>query len=130
MGRVLLIPTLLLLLLGALCFALSGGGVRAGIPKTITIANMDEIKTLDVGRMSWQADIRTAMVEGLIEARLFHDGQMVFSTSPAGNYPNVGRELARCDVRDIPDPGPFIAALLENAGAAGAPLPGDSADTS
>lgn len=68
MGRVLLIPTLLLLLLGALCFALSGGGVRGGIPKTITIANMDEIKTLDVGRMSWQADIRTAMAlwEGLL----------------------------------------------------------------
>ncbi len=60
-------------------------------------------------------DTRTAMVEGLIEARLYHDGQMIFSTSPAGNYPNIGHELARLDVRDIPDPGPFIATLLDKA---------------
>jgi oligopeptide transport system substrate-binding protein len=68
MARVLLIPTVLLIVLGAVCFALSGGGVRGGIPRTITVANMDEIKTLDVGRMSWQSDIRTAMAlwEGLL----------------------------------------------------------------
>ncbi len=68
MSRVLLIPSLLLLALAVLCFALSGGGVRAGAPRTITIANADEIKTLDVGRMSWMADIRTAMAlwEGLL----------------------------------------------------------------
>ncbi len=60
-------------------------------------------------------DSRSEMVEGLLEARLLHDGLMIFTTSPAGNYPNMGQELARLDVREIPDPGPFIAALLEKA---------------
>lgn len=57
---------------------------------------------------------KAAWVEGLIEARILHDGQMIITTSPAGNYPNQGEELARMNVLDIADPGAFILSLRGN----------------
>ncbi len=70
MKRVLLLPSILLALLFVVCYALSGrslpqprtgDGVRGSKDSPIVLANMDDIKTLDVGKMSWQSDIRTAM---------------------------------------------------------------------
>jgi oligopeptide transport system substrate-binding protein len=72
MNRVLLIPTLVLIVLGALCFWISAGKEPTavggkGLERPIVICNGDEIKTLDPGQMSWANDIRVAMAmwEGL-----------------------------------------------------------------
>ncbi|MEI8197211.1 MAG: peptide ABC transporter substrate-binding protein [Phycisphaerae bacterium] len=64
MLRTLLIPALLLLLLGVVCFSLTA--TQRG-PATITVASADDIKTLDPGAMSWAVDIRaaTGLWEGL-----------------------------------------------------------------
>ena len=50
---------------------------------------------------------------GMIEARIFHDGNMIISTSPDGNYPNYGTELARLNIRDIIDPAAFLMEMSE-----------------
>jgi oligopeptide transport system substrate-binding protein len=67
MKRVLVIPCLFLLLLGLVGFFASTGAVGVGHGRPIVVCYADEIKTLDVGQMSWQNDIRTAMAlwEGL-----------------------------------------------------------------
>jgi len=65
MNRVLIIPTVVLLLIGGICFwgtagrDPTGGGV--GRDRPIVICNGDELKTLDPGQMSWANDIRVAM---------------------------------------------------------------------
>src|SRR4051794_20501706 len=63
MTRVLLIPSLFLLLLGLLCFLLSASpdSSSAAAQKPITFCISDDIKTLDTGRMSWMNDLRIAM---------------------------------------------------------------------
>lgn len=74
MNRVLVIPSVVLLLLGVVAFVLSrdpGGAVGAGAEaggRPIVFATADDIKTLDVGKMSWMNDIRVAMGlwEGLV----------------------------------------------------------------
>ena len=82
MKRVLLIPTILLLLAGALCywlstgFAAGGGGKGASISedpthRPIVFCASDDIKTLDPGKMSWMNDIRVAM--GLWEGLTSYD---------------------------------------------------------
>jgi oligopeptide transport system substrate-binding protein len=77
MRRVLLIPTVFLLLLGALCYILSAGPgtARTGSADPshdpVVICSTDEIKTLDPGKMTWQADIRAAM--GLWEGLASYD---------------------------------------------------------
>jgi oligopeptide transport system substrate-binding protein len=68
MARVLLIPSLLLIVLGIACYLASAGALRTTGPnRPIVICYADDVKTLDVGEMSWQNDIRTAMAlwEGL-----------------------------------------------------------------
>jgi oligopeptide transport system substrate-binding protein len=76
MRRILLLPTLFLLALAALCFLLSAGpffgrgknaGQNAPDSRPIVVGTLDDIKTLDPGKMSWANDIRTAMAlfEGL-----------------------------------------------------------------
>ncbi len=69
MRRILLLPTLFLLALGAVCFLISAGPFthdQAAV-RPIVIAIADDIQTLDVGKMSWASDIRVAMAlyEGL-----------------------------------------------------------------
>lgn len=82
MKRVLLIPTIVLVVLAVVCFVISagfgsraagGGGAtgRSGVGRPIVFANADEIKTLDVGKMSWTSDIRAAM--GLWEGLAAYD---------------------------------------------------------
>ncbi len=70
MKRVLLIPTILLMLAGGLCYWLSTGSTAASAStqQPIVFCNADEVKTLDPGKMSWANDIRTAMAlwEGLV----------------------------------------------------------------
>lgn len=80
MRRVLLIPSLLLLLLGVLCYLISArattGSIHApgtGIHRPLTFAIADDIKTLDPGKMSWMNDIRAAM--GLWEGLCASDPQ-------------------------------------------------------
>jgi len=69
MRRILLLPTLFLLALGALCFLLSAGPFtrRGAASRPIVVGILDDIKTLDVAKMSWANDIRAAMAlyEGL-----------------------------------------------------------------
>ncbi|HUO09813.1 MAG TPA: peptide ABC transporter substrate-binding protein [Phycisphaerae bacterium] len=67
MKRVLLIPCLLLLLLGVVAYFASAGPLRVGKQRPIVVCYVDDVKTLDVGQMSWMNDIRTAMAlwEGL-----------------------------------------------------------------
>lgn len=69
MRRVLLIPSILLLALFIVCFGLSAGpfSAQANANKPIVICTIVDIKTLDVGKMSWMDDIRVAMAlwEGL-----------------------------------------------------------------
>src|ERR1700753_1483706 len=68
MNRVLLIPALLLLIIGSLSYLLSAGPLRiGGSNPPIVVCYPDDVKTLDVGEMSWMNDIRTAMAlwEGL-----------------------------------------------------------------
>lgn len=69
MRRILLLPTVFLFLMGALCFLLSAGPFTAtqAAHRPVTLCIMDDIKTLDVGKMSWANDIRCAMAlfEGL-----------------------------------------------------------------
>ncbi len=68
MNRVLLIPSILLLFLTFAGYFASAGALRAtGKERPIVVCSVDEIKTLDVGQMSWQTEIRTAMAlwEGL-----------------------------------------------------------------
>ena len=69
MRRVLLIPTVVLLLLFAVGFVVSAGPFtsNAAAERPIVLLTGDDIKTLDVGRMSWANDIRVAMAlwEGL-----------------------------------------------------------------
>ena len=67
MIRVLLIPTIFLLVLGSVCFLLSAARPSQLDERSITFCIGDEIKTLDPGRMSWTNDIRVAMCiwEGL-----------------------------------------------------------------
>jgi oligopeptide transport system substrate-binding protein len=77
MRRVLLIPTIVLLVLATVCFAISAGLSPSNVPATkaasrpVVFANGDEIKTLDVGKMSWASDIRAAM--GLWEGLVAYD---------------------------------------------------------
>ena len=69
MGRVLLIPCLLLIVLGVACYLASAGALLStGHDRPIVVCYPDDVKTLDVGEMSWQNDIRTAMAlwEGLL----------------------------------------------------------------
>lgn len=69
MRRVLLIPTVLLILMGILCFFISAGPTSAGAgggtadpsQRPIVFCNPDDIKTLDPGRTSWASDLRVAM---------------------------------------------------------------------
>lgn len=49
---------------------------------------------------------------GLIEARIFHDGRMFIYTSPDGNYPNTGIQLAEVNIRDITDPAAFLMEMV------------------
>ena len=49
---------------------------------------------------------------GLIEARIFHDGEMFIYTSPDGNYPNTGVQLAHVNIRDIADPAAFLMEMV------------------
>ena len=68
MRRVLLIPTIVLLILGVGCYWLSASRAPgSGAEKPIVMAIQDDIQTLDPGRMSWMNDIRaaTALWEGL-----------------------------------------------------------------
>jgi oligopeptide transport system substrate-binding protein len=70
MSRVLLLPSIVLLLLAALCYALSGGRILVGAAskdRPVVVCNMDDIKTIDIHRSSWASDIRTQMAlwEGL-----------------------------------------------------------------
>ncbi len=68
MNRVLLIPSILLTVLALVGYLASAGPLRAtNKDRPIVLCYADEIKTLDVGQMSWQNDIRTAMAlwEGL-----------------------------------------------------------------
>src|SRR4051794_37781832 len=68
MSRVLIIPTLLLLLIGGLWYTLSLGPTGAKGRKTIVYCTSDAIRTLGVGEMSWMNDITAAMRlwEGLV----------------------------------------------------------------
>ena len=59
MNRVLLIPTVLLLILGSVCLFITRSHTAGTRP--LVFCNADDIKTLDPGKMSWQNDIRTAM---------------------------------------------------------------------
>ena len=64
MNRILLIPTAALLLLGVIAFFLSRDPASSAADpadRPIFFANADAVKTLDVGKMSWANDIRTAM---------------------------------------------------------------------
>jgi len=70
MTRVFLLPTLILLLLGALCFIATSPRARTGAAP-LTFASADDIKTLDPGKMSWMNDIRAAM--GLWEGLAAYD---------------------------------------------------------
>jgi oligopeptide transport system substrate-binding protein len=70
MKRVLIWPTVFLILLGVIGFTVSRGGAQREAD-AVTICNADEISTLDPGRMSWQNDIRTAM--GLWEGLVSYD---------------------------------------------------------
>jgi len=65
MGRVFLPPTIVLLILAAVFFAMTA--VDPPGSKTIVFASADDTKTLDPGRMSWAGDIRaaTGLWEGL-----------------------------------------------------------------
>jgi len=67
MIRVLMVPTVFLLVLGVGCFLLSAKSSSKTDESAITFCIGDEIKTLDPGRMSWMNDIRVAMCiwEGL-----------------------------------------------------------------
>ncbi|MGN6366755.1 MAG: peptide ABC transporter substrate-binding protein [Phycisphaerae bacterium] len=71
MKRVLLFPCLLLLVLALWGFFASAGGTGVGKQKPIVVCYADDVKTLDVGQMSWMNDIRTAMAlwEGLATYR-------------------------------------------------------------
>ncbi len=68
MRHVIFIPCVLLLVLGVVAYFSSVGALRgSGEDRPIVLCNADEMKTLDVGQMSWQSEIRTAMAlwEGL-----------------------------------------------------------------
>jgi oligopeptide transport system substrate-binding protein len=67
MKRVLLIPCVALIVLGLVGYLASAGAVGVGKQRPIVVCYADDIKTLDVGQMSWMNDIRTAMAlwEGL-----------------------------------------------------------------
>ncbi|HVX86135.1 MAG TPA: peptide ABC transporter substrate-binding protein [Phycisphaerae bacterium] len=71
MSRVLLIPSVVLLVLAAVCYALSGGRIWVGTTaqgeRPVVVCNMDDISSLDIHRTSWASDIRTQMAlwEGL-----------------------------------------------------------------
>ena len=54
---------------------------------------------------------KAARVQGLLEGRILHDGLMIIIDSAAGNYPNLGKEIARVNIRDIKDPESFIMSL-------------------
>ncbi len=69
MTRVLIFPTILLLLLGTLCLFVSSSHVPAN--DQIVFASAAEVHTLDVQEMSWSQDIRLAM--GLWEGLLAYD---------------------------------------------------------
>jgi oligopeptide transport system substrate-binding protein len=67
---------MLLVVLGVVCYLASAGALRTGggggadggkRDRPIVVCYPDDVKTLDVGKMSWQNDIRTAMAlwEGL-----------------------------------------------------------------
>ncbi len=56
-------------------------------------------------------DQQAEAAPGLIEARIFHDGQMFVYTSPDGNYPNTGVQIAHVNIRDIADPAAFLMEL-------------------
>jgi oligopeptide transport system substrate-binding protein len=67
MRRILLLPTVFLLALGTLCFVLSAVDKAPARNRPIVFCMLDDIKTLDVGKMSWANDLRAAMAlwEGL-----------------------------------------------------------------
>jgi oligopeptide transport system substrate-binding protein len=68
MNRVLLIPTILLLLIGVLCFTFSASKDPShDVNRPIVLCAGSDIKTLDPHQMSWMGDIRAAiaMWEGL-----------------------------------------------------------------
>ena len=83
MRRVLLIPTILLFLVFAIGFALSGGPfTKEGAAKRpINICTIVDIKTLDTGRMSWMDDIRAAMA--LFEGMTAYDVKDKLQPIPA-----------------------------------------------
>jgi oligopeptide transport system substrate-binding protein len=123
MRRVHLIPTVLQLLLAAVCFAISAGLTpsRRGLvskSKPIVFANGDEIKTLDVGKMSWSSDIRAAM--GLWEGLVAYDPKTLqpvpgvaekWTVSPDGKtYTFTLRPTARWSNGDPVTPNDFLFA--------------------
>jgi oligopeptide transport system substrate-binding protein len=69
MRRILLIPTLFLLVLGVVCFIISAGPFSSSevAERAMVIGSADDVKTLDPGKMTWMNDIRCAMAlfEGL-----------------------------------------------------------------
>ncbi len=74
MRRVLLFPTIVLLLLAVICFLISAGPFAGGAAngeeqgeRPIVFCSLDDVSKLDVGKMSWATDIRAAMAlwEGL-----------------------------------------------------------------
>ena len=68
MRRVLLIPTIVLLLLGTLCFFVSTGQSFSTLSQSpdpthrpVVFCNADDTKTLDPGKSSWANDLRVDM---------------------------------------------------------------------
>ncbi|HEY4330679.1 MAG TPA: peptide ABC transporter substrate-binding protein [Phycisphaerae bacterium] len=76
MRRVLLIPSVVLLILFITCYVFSARPFFAPpSARPIVIATLDDIKTLDTGKMSWANDIRVAMAlwEGLTVYDIDHN---------------------------------------------------------
>jgi oligopeptide transport system substrate-binding protein len=90
MTRVLLLPTVFLLLLGISTYWISRGEA-ARDARSVVICNADDIATLDVSRMSWQNDIRTAM--GLWEGLGAYDPKDLRVAEPVG--PPAGPDAPR-----------------------------------
>ena len=90
MKRVLVIPCLFLALLGLVGFFACVGGIGVGKQKPMVVCYADDVKTLDVGQMSWMNDIRTAMAlwEGLATYNL---GFIEADTGGGGVVGDIGR---------------------------------------
>ncbi len=84
MRRVLLIPSIALLILFAACFLISAGPFTGTSPtsRPITFLLLDDIKTLDSGQMSWANDLRAA--EALWDGLTTYDINDNLKPVPAG----------------------------------------------